>query len=145
MRQNAPNTSSNAATRPKRSLLERSAVMLQLMTQYRSSEVIHGLQRSHGKALLRQTVNNFVAVRDFRFGFGIESHECCRWFGATGGPGILTTSRSNDCELYLPARRPRLDPLTTTQEAVLSTDDFSILPSQGQGFVPTTNKSQIKL
>ena len=30
-----------------------------------------------------------------------------------GGPGLLTTSRSNDCELYRPARRAGLDPLTT--------------------------------
>jgi hypothetical protein len=88
----------------------------------------------------QQTVNNFVPMRNFGFVFEVDRHECSVRFGATGGPGILTTSRSNGCELYLPARRPRLDLLTTTQEAVSFTDDFSILPSPGQGSVPNQNK-----
>ncbi len=35
-----------------------------------------------------------------------------------GGPGLRTTSRFDDFELYRPARRAGLDPLTTTQEGV---------------------------
>ena len=35
-----------------------------------------------------------------------------------GGPGLLTISRYNDFELYRPARRAGLGPLTTTQEGV---------------------------
>src|SRR5439155_14733833 len=124
----------------------KSAIALRcLTTQYRSSEVIHWLQRSLRTALLQQTVNNFAPMRHFRFGFPVRSHGCSARFGATGRSGILTTSRSNDCELYLPACRPRLDLLTTTREAVSLTDDFSILPSQGQGSVPftTTTTSDI--
>ena len=48
------------------------------------------------------------------------------------GPGLRTTSRLNDFELYRPARRAGFDPLTTTQEGVGSNDDSSILPSPGQ-------------
>lgn len=39
-------------------------------------------------------------------------------FSRPGGPGLLTTSRWNDFELYRPARRAGLGPLTTTQEGV---------------------------
>ena len=50
-----------------------------------------------------------------------------------GGPGLLTYSRSNDFELYRPARRAGLGPLTTTQEGVaILHDDSSILASPGQ-------------
>src|SRR2546428_400456 len=52
-------------------------------------------------------------------------------FSRLGGPGLLTTSRNNDFELYRPARRAGLDPLTTTQEGVAH-DDSSILPPPGQ-------------
>ena len=41
-------------------------------------------------------------------------------FARPGGPGLLTTSRRNDFELYRPARRAGLDPLTTPPEGVNS-------------------------
>jgi hypothetical protein len=92
-------------------------------------------QRASGK-LAQQVVNNFAANRaatlsDWPLGFisGIG----LLWFSRTGGPGLLTTSRSNDFQFYWPARRAGLDPLTTTQEGVsVLHDDFSILPSPGQ-------------
>src|ERR1019366_8950173 len=92
-------------------------------------------ERAFGK-LAQQVVNNFAAnpaatISDWPWGFifGIGSH----WFSRTGGPGLLTTSRFNDFQLYRPARRAGLDPLTTTQECVcVLHDDFSILPSPGQ-------------
>ena len=42
-------------------------------------------------------------------------------FSRPGGPGLLTISRRNDFELYRPARRAGLDPLTTTPEGVSAT------------------------
>jgi hypothetical protein len=77
-------------------------------------------ERAIGK-LAQQVVNNFAAnraatVSDWLLGFisGIGSH----WFSRTDGSGLLTSSRINDFELYGPARRAGLDPLTTTQEGV---------------------------
>jgi hypothetical protein len=62
-------------------------------------------------------------------------------FSRLGGPGLLTTSRSNDFELYRPARRAGLDPLTTTQRASLFTQhDSSILPSLGQALREKPNR-----
>ena len=67
-------------------------------------------------------VNNFVAAKELaaRFGWRCQMVFTIRvhWFFRTGGPGLLTISRSNDFELYRPARRAGLGPLTTTPEGV---------------------------
>ena len=82
------------------------------------------------------TVNNFVAVGAASAGLDWPcAFICCIRFAFSrlGGPGLLTYSRFNDFELYRPARRAGLDPLTTTQEGVaLVHDDSSILTSPGQ-------------
>jgi len=68
----------------------------------------------------QQVVNNFAAnqaatVSDWLLGF---ISVLVSLVARAGGPGLLTTSRFNDFELYRPARRAGLDPLTTTQEGV---------------------------
>jgi len=50
--------------------------------------------------------------------FGIHLRYPLPRFSRLGGPGLRTTSRLDDFELYRPARRAGLDPLTTTQEGV---------------------------
>jgi hypothetical protein len=77
-------------------------------------------ERAIGKPA-QQMVNNFAASRtatvsDWPLGFifGIGSY----WLPAPAGSGLLTSSRFNDFELYRPARRAGLGPLTTTQEGV---------------------------
>ena len=50
--------------------------------------------------------------------FGIHIGYPLPRFSRPGGPGLLTTSRFNDFELYRPARWAGLGPLTTTQEGV---------------------------
>ena len=69
--------------------------------------------------LPQPTVNNFAGARRW-FWMASRLHiglSLCP-FSRLGGPGLLTTSRSNDFELYRPARRAGLGPLTTTQEGV---------------------------
>ncbi len=83
----------------------------------------------------RLTVNNFVAAcgEPIRMAKRLHLPVSVSRFSRPGGPGLLTYSRSNDYELYRPARRAELGPLTTTQESVaLSHDDSSMLPSPGQ-------------
>ncbi len=83
----------------------------------------------------RLRVNNFVAAWGELILMANRLHlpVSISPFSRPGGPGLLTYSRSNDFELYRPARRAGLGPLTTTQEGVaLSHDDSSILPSPGQ-------------
>jgi len=43
--------------------------------------------------------------------FGIHLRYPLPRFSRLGGPGLLTTSRFDDFELYRPARRAGLDPL----------------------------------
>ena len=79
-----------------------------------------GCQRVHEQPV-QQAVKNFAANRavngsDWPLGF-IFGYGSFR-FSRTGGPGLLTSSRLNDFELYGPARRAGLGPLTTTQEGV---------------------------
>jgi hypothetical protein len=50
--------------------------------------------------------------------FGIQLRYPLPRFSRLGGPGLRTGSRLNDFELYRPARRAGLDPLTTPQEGV---------------------------
>jgi len=91
----------------------------------------------------RPTVNNFVAARGEPIRVAVGSHVpvSVNRFSRPGGPGLLTHGRFNDYDLYRPARRAGLGPLTTTQEGVANLyDDSSILPSPGQACGrPTTS------
>ncbi len=90
----------------------------------------------------RLTVHNFVAARGepIRMANRVHLPLSVKRFSRPGGPGLLTYSRSNDYELYRPARRAGLDPLTTTQEGVaLLQDDSSILTSPGQACGKTSH------
>ena len=69
--------------------------------QYRLSEVIHGLPVGRVRKPALQAVNNFAAA-----GSVLARSWFCVYpvhrFPAPGGSGLLTTSRSNDFELYGP-------------------------------------------
>src|SRR5262249_48921974 len=69
------------------------------------------------------------------------------WFSRLGGPGLLTTSRTDDFELYRPARRAGLALLTTTPEGVTTMTLLYCrrwVKPAGKPTKPTILKPQIK-
>lgn len=74
---------------------------------------------------------------------GWKFHYPCSLVFRTGGPGLLTTSRLNDFELYRPARRGVLA-LNDYSRGRLPycENDSSILPSPGQGTRSRNQKSK---
>src|SRR3974377_1451414 len=80
---------------------QESALNCRLTTKYRLSEVIHGLPVGRVRKPALQAVNNFAAA-----GSVLARSWFCVYpvhrFPAPGGSGLLTTSRSNDFELYGP-------------------------------------------
>jgi hypothetical protein len=87
------------------------SVRVGLTTQYRSSEVIHGLPASPPQRLAPQTVNNFAARRSAspdRMGLGVHFRYRFIPVARVGGPALLTISRHDDFELYRAARRSGL-------------------------------------
>ena len=80
-----------------------------------------GAEPSLRKHPAMAAVNNCAGAQvphRIRMDFRIQSRYPLPRFSRLGGLGLRTTSRFDDFELYRPARRAGLDPLTTTQEGV---------------------------
>src|SRR5437667_4197288 len=80
-----------------------------------------GAEPSLRKHPAMAAVNNCAGAQvphRIRIDLRIQSRYPLPRFSRLGGLGLRTTSRFDDFELYRPARRAVLDPLTTTQECV---------------------------